>query len=855
MGNHHKHHEASYARGEESHSHPHLHAVMEHLQHDLAEIDPFAPRWKKVIGDLWSNKARTMLVVMSIFIGVFAVGMIIGSQTVLARELQQEYLNAKPAHVKVTTGGVGGYTTDMSITSVGEKQSGFNDDLVRVIEDMEAVEVAEGRRTFSARVRVGDEWKTLQLIAIDDYDDIRVNTVNHERGAWPPPDKGMLGERSGMPTLQADVGEEVLIERTDGKQKRLEVAGVVHDVTQWPTPFLGTYYGYVTFETLEWLGEPHEFNEMLVRVAHKSDDQEHDQEHNQAVAQQVYDKIQDAGLNPAFPQVPVPNEHPLHFLITAITSLMGVLAIFAIFLSGFLVTNTIAALLAQQIKQIGIMKAVGARVTQIMGVYIVLVICFGLIALIPAVPLAQLAVTLFARFMGNFLNFDVDNTSMPYMVIGVQAVVSIVVPVVASLLPVRSGTKVSVQEAITNEGRSAYYGTSLFDRLLRRIHGLPRPLLLSLRNTFRRKGRVALTLFTLMLGGSFFISVFSIKDSLWATIDEVVDSLYNYDVEIFLDRTYRINHLVREVEQVPGVVGVEALVMTNVRRVYADDSESQKINLFAVPPETKTMNPIIMEGRWLDPDDNNALVISPGVLKDDPDMTVGSEITLKIKDRETVWTVVGVMKAMGDYRWGYANINRYTRVAREVGQASYIRIITEGHSPEYQSEMAKRVEEHLKRRGIGVSSTKTMAELSESDKQVIRVMTASLLFMATLIAGVGGLGLAGTMSLNVIERTREIGVMRTIGATDYIILQIFMVEGILIGMLSWVLGAPVSVLIGKAMSYGMGVILFSASLTYRFSLTGIVLWFLICMGISAISSFLPAWNASRITIREVLTYE
>jgi putative ABC transport system permease protein len=124
-----------------------------------------------------------------------------------------------------------------------------------------------------------------------------------------------------------------------------------------------------------------------------------------------------------------------------------------------------------------------------------------------------------------------------------------------------------------------------------------------------------------------------------------------------------------------------------------------------------------------------------------------------------------------------------------------------------------------------------------------------------LLAVVGGLGLMGTMSINVLERTREIGVMRAIGATDGAVLRIVMFEGILIGMLSWLIGALVAFPVSKLMNEGVGVAFQAPGLSFTFSTQGVLLWLTIVVVLAGLASFLPAWNATRVTVRDVLSYE
>ncbi|NJP04658.1 MAG: ABC transporter permease [Chloroflexaceae bacterium] len=789
-----------------------------------------------MIGDLWSNKTRTLLVVMSIFIGIFAVGMITSSQVVLARELRDSYIKMKPAHATIRV----------------PNEDRFDDDLVQTIRNMPEVADAEGRSTVNVRVLLGaEDWRDLQLTAVPDYDDIRVNVFQSIRGATEPDDKTMLLERSGLRRLGLNVGDSVLVELPNGKQRTLEMSGVVHDLHQESTEFSGTFHGYVTPETMEWLGEPRDYNELLILVAGDSSDQEY----NREVAELVRDKIQKSGRNPLFPQVPTPGQHPANDLISGIILLMGAMGILSVFLSGFLVTNTISALLAQQIKQIGIMKSVGAQGKQIMQMYFVLVLCFGLIALAIALPLAQLATRGFTGYIAFLLNFDLQRFDVPAQIFLVQLGIGLMVPLLAAFFPVLFGTRVTIREALSAEASAGKFGNNMIDRVIQQVRGLPRPMLISLRNTFRRKGRVVMTLVTLTLGGAIFIAIFSIQDSLLKTVDDVLESLFNYDVVISLDRTYRADYLISEAKRVPGVVDAESWNFDSVRRILPDDQESLNITMFAVPPETNAVQPRMIEGRWLLPEDQNALVISTGVLNDDPDIEVGDEIILTIRGREEPWEVVGVMQAIGSARWAYSSFEYYGRVARSVDQASNLRIFTEQRTLEYQSEVANRVEEHFKRLGINVSSTGTTMEGRQQFAARFQFIVSSLLIMSVLIAVVGGLGLAGTMSMNVLERTREIGVMRAIGASDGTVLQIVVVEGIVIGLISWMLGASLAFPISKLLSDQVGLLFFRIPLSFSFSVTGMLYWLTISMVLAALASFLPAWSASRLTVRDVLAYE
>jgi len=795
------------------------------------------PRWRKVLRDLWGNKTRTVLVVLSIAVGVFAVGMIVSTQIMLSNDLSASYAVTNPASAELYP-------------------AAFDEELVQVVRRMEGVREAEGRRSVSVRLKVGpDEWRTLRLDAIHDYDDMRIHKLAPVSGAWPPPRRELLIERASLSMTNADVGDTIVIETPDGKQRQMRIVGLAHDMNKEPASFSGRAYGYVTFDTLEWLGFPRDFDELYIRVA----ENETDKEHIQAVADQVQDKIEKSGRTVYWIWIPEPGEHPANESVEPMMIILGVLGTLSLFLSGFLVINTISALMAQQIRQIGIMKAVGARVIQIVQLYVGMVLIFSLLSLVVAVPLGGLAAYAFTSYLAGLINFDLAGFRIPPQALALEVAVGLIVPLLAALYPIFSGARITVREALSTYGLGkGRFGRSLIDQLIEEvtsaIRALSRPMRLSLRNTFRRKGRLALTLSTLTLGGAIFIAVLSVHASLLTTFDDAL-TYWNYDVEVNFAHAHRIPKIEREAMSVPGVVEAESWTGNTARRVRPDGHEGPNIYVLAPPADTNLIQPEILEGRWLQPDDENAIVLNTYALEEEPDIKVGDEIVLKIEARETTWRVVGIVKGVMTGRIAYANQPYFARVIRFVGRSGGVQIVGERHDPAFQSELEKKVKEHFDNRGLRVSSTETIASIRENVEYQFNIIVVFLSIMAILIAIVGGLGLMGTMSINVIERTREIGVMRAVGASDGSVLKIFMVEGLFIGVLSWFVGALLALPIGKLLSDAVGIAFTDFPLNYTFSVRGTLLWLAVVLILAALASLLPARSASRLTVREVLAYE
>lgn len=792
-----------------------------------------SPRWQKVLHDVWLNKTRTVLVVLSIAVGVFAVGVIASTKTIVNRDLRNSYQQINPQSAQLAV-------------------SPFNDDMVDAIRRMPSVAAADGRRYAQVRMQLSSgQWKDLSIAAIPHYDRQTVNKIFPQSGAWPPGKKEILLERSSLTYLGLQVGQTITVETPDHKLHDLLISGTAFDVNLPPVSFAGVGYSYATMDTIEWLGLGRYYSTLNYVVSTDPLSAKHIQD----VGNEIREKLKLGGYEVYSSWAPTPGRHPADDAISPMFLILQVMGVLTLLLSGFLVINTISAVLSEHIRQIGMMKAIGARRSQLVSMYFVMVSTYGLLALLVAAPLGYLGTRGLAGWLGNLLNLDITSYSIPISVFLTQFAIAMLVPLLSALTPVLSGTRITVREAISNYGVGKANGKQgLIDRTLERIRSLPRPFLLSLRNTFRRKGRLLRTLIVLTLGGAIFVSVFAVRASLLNTLDEALE-YFNYDVSINFEKAQRIDLLQSEALQVPGVIEAESWFGRGAAVKHGEDQFSQDYSLIAPPPDTKLIDPKVMQGRWLLPDDENAVVLNTNVLKDEGNIKLGDEITLRIGNRETEWKVVGIVRGDLNDRILYVPDAYYKQLMNLPSKGSQLLVRSDATTKAQQQALAKQLEQRFNDQGMKVARTQALFETRDLIAGQFNIIVAFLLIMSVLLAVVGGLGLAGTMSINVLERTRETGVMRAIGASNGSILGIVIGEGMLVGVVSWVLSTLVALPLSRALSQQVGLAFLKSPLAYTFSLFGALLWLAVVVIVAALASYMPARRAARLSVREVLAYE
>ncbi|MDL1912257.1 ABC transporter permease [Chloroflexi bacterium CFX6] len=813
------------------------------------------PRWRKVLHDLLDNKGRTLLVVFSIAVGVFSIGVIAGAYQIISNDMSASYAANVPANIEL-------------------RMANFDDDVLASIHNQRGVEDAEGRRVFNVRVRVPgtEKWTTLDMIAFESFERNAINLLTPIEGAAMPGKREVLLEKDALQHLDVRLGGLLEFQLPDGSTKTLPVVGIVQDTAAGAGDFLAAPYGYVTMDTLQYLGQPKLYNRALATVSEGGDDIFHIRE----VGAQLKDKLEKSGQIVIRSRFSLTHEHPLADPVNAILGILMALGILIVFLSSSLIANTLSALLNQHLRHIGVIKLVGGQRRQVFLMYLALIMAFGVLALLIAVPLGGQGAYGLALYIASEMNFNLLGYRIVPMAFVIQILVGLLVPLIAGLAPVVNGSRITVlralsggmaeeQNQVSGGETSSPLGKRLpwFDwmqvkvtRLLaaRGIH-IPRPFVISLRNTFRRKSRLALTLFTLTMGGAIFIAVFNVRVTLHDYIGQI-SKYFAADISLDFDAPYRLREIEQRAMQADGVRHVEGWQFLSGDLLDANGAVLENINMFGPPANSELIEPILVAGRWIRAGDVRKMAVSEGTLKYFPDLKPGDKLNLKIEGRDEVWEVIGIFKFVDrEGVLAYAPFEFVSSMNHLANRAYTFRLVTERHDRPYQDAKAEELDKYFRDLGYKVRIAQAGSASLDLAVESLDILVVFLLIMAILTAIVGSMGLAGTMGMNVLERTREIGITRAIGADDRAVMRTVIAEGVVIGMISFGLAILLSIPFTYGLSTIVSLAVFQTPIDVVFTYTGYAIWLGLVLVLSAVASVLPARNAARLTIREVLAYE
>lgn len=799
--------------------------------------------WDKVWFDLWQRKARTLLAVLSIAAGVFAIGTIFGLTDQLLSGMDRAHASVNPSHLNlILRQPIDRATADSLLDIPG-------------IAGVEPLNIA----TVRYKTTPDAPWSAATIVMRNDYTDQTYDWLQLKEGHWPQ-SKEIGVERITSDYYGVDLGDEVILE-LQGTDRAFPVTGKIRHPFVPPPDFGGNAYFFVNSQTMTQLGFPEgQFIQLLVQVDPYSEDYARDR------AAAIKDRLARQGVGVSLTLYQDPAKHWGHDTVLGITVVLQILAVVSLLTSVIIVINTTTAIITQQTDQIGVIKALGGQTRDVAQLYLAGVLIFGLLALAVALPAGMLAAYLGTRELLSIFNIDYDVFRFSSRAVFWQVLAAIAAPLLAALWPVLRGASISVREALASYGLGGDFGFSRFDQAIEHMaeRVMPPPYTIALGNMFRRKGRLALTQLVLVLAGATFLMVLTLAQSMTATLNNELDRRA-YDIRLSFFEPQRSDRVEALLEQYPGVLEAEArysitgTVLREGERV--EDTGGLGAELFGVPEGSPMYEPLITSGRWLSPDETGRVVVISQDTAEFNDLRVGDTLTINLGELgEADWDVIGTYQAISPDVFStdpiYAPASAVTDVTRRANRASQVMIRSARSDATGTSELMADLDAYLKGYGIEISPffSRTKAQDREYAYNSFSIVTQMLFGLAIVMGIVGGIGLMGSLSISVVERTREIGVLRSIGGTSPVIMTMFVLEGVLQGLMSWAFAVPISYLAARPVANLLGETIFQTRLDFSYNWTAVGVWLVAVVSIAFLASLIPAHAASRISVRESLAY-
>jgi len=438
------------------------------------------------------------------------------------------------------------------------------------------------------------------------------------------------------------------------------------------------------------------------------------------------------------------------------------------------------------------------------------------------------------------------------------------VPLLFALTSVVRTSRTTVREALDERGVDRRGDISTrFDAGLGRLRGLDRTTVLAFRNIFRRRARFLLSVGLLAGAGAVFIAGMSTMAAFQAFLDREKE-LRRWDVEVQLADSDQVSAVAVTdlLAAIPNVTHVEgwSIVQTSVMapgqqfsitRTYPDQGHGS-IAVTVVPPASSLVDPPpILEGRGLRPDERGAIVISKAGLPEElTTVRSGDTIQLEIGESLTNWQVVGIAEPVGGRGDIFITQAGY-EAATGVSQPSLLRIVTDTHDEQTRTTVAQAAERILTEAGFVVRSAASVSRAQAVS--VGHMLPLILVFLGVSIgmSVVGFAGLTSTMSTNVLERTREFGVMSAIGAPASTVRRLVVLEGIFTAVVSFLIAAMLAPLLTALMISNLDL---PVGAPFQISGVGVVVWIVLVVVGAVLATLAPASRASRLTVREALAY-
>lgn len=810
-------------------------------------------RFRKILRDIAARKTRTFLVSMAIFIGVLGVVTLTSGGNIIVEQLKSDL---RPDQLPMAAHSL--TLPDETRTTPADNSAAFT--ALQAVPGLTDVEGRLVRETYWKKP--GEEsFIQGQIRAYSEpYGQIDIEPPTLIEGAFPVAGTNQVAiERRMADRYGLATGDQIIVRNLSDLETRFDPTAPIPEET-WTIsgivfhPFNDNGYNslYSTYPDIEYLIPVYGYTAFVARFT----DYATAEANNEALGEQI---------NIATPYTSEgtftldPDAHPFVEEVGQWSNTLTSLSVIAMLVSSFLVVTVISTIMAEQRRQIGVMKSLGATRWDNFMMYAGMALVYGFLGMIPGVLLGMPLGYLLADSVSPQVNILLDGFTISEIAVILGILMGLLVPVLAALIPVFNGTRVTILEAMTDLGIAGSYGQGI---VADGINALPLPATTkqALANIWQKKGRLALTGFTLTLAAGAFMGVSAVFLSLDNTVDDIFET-FNFEIMAFPQRVENYERARTVIlDNVAGITTIEPSAFAFVEVVAAggEGPELIEYNLrgFEIGGETLALHLIEGTGWQADPERPGVVITQSAA--EELGKKLGDPLTVRYTYDQTVREMTLEIIGIDSYPFptAFTHWETVAELTREeetdpiIPERLVIQMADRQASASEVEQKIGEIREVLLRNGIFTGFYNQAAD-EEQNTSLITIIGVIFNFASGVMAAIGAIGLLTTLSISVLERQREIGVMRSVGAGSGTVASQFLIEGLLVGMLSWIIGVPVSYLLGVALMGALPLPEFE----FQYPLISLIAGMGGMAVLATVASLYPSLAAARKTVSDILRYQ
>jgi putative ABC transport system permease protein len=775
---------------------------------------------RKVLGDFRAHRLQIILVGTVLTLGAAGVVAALNARAILQREIARSFSTAESPDIVLWFDRV-------------------DSDLLRKVRTQLGVAEVDARRVAFTRVAGKDEkWFLMRLTVVRNFSRQQLGKVHQHDAAWSPADGEIFIEQSGRAMLGLKPGEDLRVRTPSGGTVTLPLAAFVHDPGVAPSPQDRAIYGYINRVTAALLGQSEDLDQLLVRLKEPGDLGE-----TNTFAHDLRDALKASSENPLRADA-LPNEHPHAGLMATMLRVLQVFAGIAFVCSGALALYMVSIWMKRQVRQIGIMKTLGARSHQLAAQYLLLIAPVVLVANAIAFPLGAWLGRALVGYYQIVFNIDVADWSPSPSLLRNELLFTFGLPLLAMIVPIVRAARMTARAAIQETGIVAPGKTAKWISMPGN-----RRWTFALRNTLRRPARLAITLIALSAGGALLLTADNTYESLMRVVDISLGN-QGHDIQVQLQRPVTAAELTAVAKQIPEIETAEAWRTAAVTIGTANGHESPRVSLLGYPTDSRLFQLPVKEGRLPRDGEANVVVVNRLAQEAAANAQVGSELEIHFRDHRTTVRVVGVVEEIGSPVI-YAAYPTFEASTALGDAASLLRVKT---SPDASDSTATALDQALLDAHLVAGNIQTRDDFRKSLEEHFAAVTDVMRMVALAAMLLGAISLAASVGLNVMERAREIGVVRALGATPRTVRAMFLLESGTVALLSSIIAIVVAIIFTSKLNAMASRDLLHVAVPLHISLAGLA-----ALAGGFVILMLAVWvflgRLLRLSIREVLAYE